>query len=232
MNLKSQPPLRYSPISPQIYSPQKYSFQDASEKFKKSLDFYTPQTKFEFEANDEEVILNKPKIIGQLFNTYILIEASDGLQVIDQHIAHERTVYEKLKETENTASQLLLTSNTVKIEPSQLSLLLENADILAKYGYEYDIVDDKSIVLRKIPQILVNKDPEKIINDVLEALNSSLENIEDEILITTACHAAVKAGEKLSIWQIEELVINWQKCKYQEPVPMAEELVISYLLKK
>ena len=205
------------------------------------------QSKFEFENNIE-----KPVIIGQLDNTYILIRTKDGLQIVDQHIAHERYLYEKLKKEKNPVSQMLLISEEIKLEPEQILMFQENTALLAKYGYELDFVPlgektgnefrkslpsrqsrlsgffstpaSHGLKLKRVPQIVAEKDPRKIINDLVKAFESSPETIEDELLISTACRAAVKAGERLSLWQMEELIINWQKTSYPKTCPHGRKI--------
>ena len=201
--------------------------------------------------NNEKSYIEKPKIIGQLNNTYILIEAEEGLQVIDQHIAHERHLYEQLKENKTQTSQLLLTSELIKPETEQVLMLQENHGLLAKYGFELEFgplesvaktlsdnaialqapIDTKTDVnvnfgvkLKRIPQMLANKNPEKIIFDLIEAIQTTPENMENEILERIACQAAVKAGEKLSLWQMEELITNWIGTKFNKTCPHGRKI--------
>jgi len=216
----SSSPRSYTPA---FTAPAKVDFANFKEKSEKSMDFYSSQEKLDLSAAESE-LTEKPKIIGQYLNTYILIETPEGLQVIDQHIAHERTIYEKLKESKTVASQLLLTSGVIELEPSQTALFEENAEILSKYGYEFEKSGDSGIVLKQVPQMLLNSSPEKIVNEILEALEGSLENIENKLLITTSCHAAVKAGEKLSVWQMEDLILEWQKSKNNLTCPHGRKI--------
>ncbi|HBG49265.1 MAG TPA: DNA mismatch repair endonuclease MutL [Cyanobacteria bacterium UBA9971] len=173
--------------------------------------------------NNEKSYVEKPKIIGQLNNTYILIEAAEGLQVIDQHIAHERYLYEQLKENKTQISQLLLTSELIKPETEQILTLQENTELLEKYGFELDFVS-QGVKLKRIPQMLANKNPEKIIFDLIEAIQTTPENMENEILERIACRAAVKAGEKLSLWQMEELIVNWLDTKFNKTCPHGRKI--------
>ncbi|OGI03702.1 MAG: hypothetical protein A2Y25_08170 [Candidatus Melainabacteria bacterium GWF2_37_15] len=181
------------------------------------------QKRFEVESDGYDLFVEKPRIIGQLENTYILIQAKDGLQIIDQHIAHERALYEKLKREKNYASQLLLASEVIELTPEQYNLFRENADLLNKYGYEVEIIDF-GIKLKRIPQTIAEKDPKKIVNDLIEALESSPEIIENELLMRTACLSSVKAGERLSIGQMEELIINWQNTSYPKTCPHGRKI--------
>lgn len=207
----------------------------SSREIEESIKFYTPismklekepvQTILDFtDFKTNETSINKPKIIGQFSNTYILIENPEGLEIIDQHIAHERAIYEKLKTTKNYTSQMLLLSENIELEAAQIAILEENKEILLKFGYEFQAIENKAIILKQIPQILTNKDPKKIINDLLESLEENLENIEEKILITTACHAAVKAGERLSFSQMEELIIEWRKTDFPKTCPHGRKI--------
>ncbi len=194
-------------------------------------EFYKPiekQINIELDASEQEETVDKPKIIGQLFNTYILIEHNKGLQVIDQHIAHERYLYEKLQNAEDFASQLIFTSEAIELESTDIDLIQNNKELLQKYGYIIETANDSGVMFKQVPQIIAKKNPEQTINDLLDALKGSLDSIENEIIKTTACKAAVKAGEKLSIWQMEELIINWQKTKYPKTCPHGR--VISHII--
>jgi len=210
------------------------------------------QNKIELTSeNNEKSYVEKPKIIGQLNNTYVLIETAEGLQVIDQHIAHERYLYEQLKENKPQISQLLLTSELIKPETEQILMLQENQGLIAKYGFELEFIPLESVLktlsdnaialqvpidtktdvninfgvkLKRIPQMLANKNPEKIIFDLIEAIQTTPENMENEILEKIACLAAVKAGEKLSLWQMEELIINWLGTKFNKTCPHGRKI--------
>ncbi len=195
------------------------------ERVEKSVEFYAPspvQTKI---IKPEQVAQrSKPKIIGQLMNTYILIETKEGLQLIDQHIAHERVLYEKLKESKEHMSQLLLTSDVIELEPVQIAQLEEHKDVLAKFGYEFIKITDKTITFKKVPQMIADKSPQNLINEILDNLNDSLETLENQILISTACHAAVKANEVLKQSQMERLIEDWSDSKFPLTCPHGRKI--------
>ena len=158
-------------------------------------------------------------IIGQYKKTYILIEKENGLEIVDQHIAEERYIYEKLKETKNIDCQLLFISDVLPISVSDKNLLETNKDKLLKYGYEIDFLSDTEVIFRKIPQILSKVSPKEILADILENIAGNIDNIEEEILITTSCKAAVKANTYLNQYQMEEIIRNWRTCKNPETCP-------------
>ncbi len=158
-------------------------------------------------------------IIGQYKKTYILIEKENGLEIVDQHIAEERYIYEKLKESKNIDCQLLFISDVLPISISDKNILESNKEKLLKYGYEIDFLSDTEIIFRKIPQILSKVSPKEILADILENIAGNIDNIEEEILITTSCKAAVKANTYLNQYQMEEIIRNWRTCKNPETCP-------------
>ncbi|MBE7702414.1 MAG: DNA mismatch repair endonuclease MutL [Cyanobacteria bacterium SIG28] len=162
---------------------------------------------------------NKDNIIGQYKKTYILIEKDEGLEIVDQHIADERYIYEKLKKQKNIDCQLLFISDVIEVSNSDISLLENNKDKLSKFGYEIEILSDNEIIFRKIPQLLSKVSPKEILADILENMQGDIDNLEERILITTSCKAAVKANTCLNQYQMEEIIKNWRTCENPETCP-------------
>lgn len=161
----------------------------------------------------EPVLQDEDIIIGQYKKTYILIEREDGLEIVDQHIADERYIYEQLKKTKNVDSQLLFISDIIEISKSDKELLETNKDKLTKFGYDIDFLSDNELIFRKIPQILSKIPPKDILSDILEHISGDIDNIEEQILITTSCKAAVKANTYLNHFQMQEIIRNWRSCE-------------------
>ena len=152
-------------------------------------------------------------IIGQYKKTYILIEREEGLEIVDQHIAEERYIYEKLKKSKNIDCQLLFISDVLEVSPSDRELLEHNKEKLAKFGYDVEFMSDHEIIFRKVPQLLSKVAPKEILADILENISGDIDNIEEKILITTSCKAAVKANTYLNMFQMQEIIKNWRKCE-------------------
>ena len=184
-----------------------------------------PQSKNTFEKPVQSKLVEEQKfvwediIIGQYKKTYILIEKENGLEVVDQHIAEERYIYEKLKENKNIDCQLLFISDVIPVSVTDKNLLEANKEKLAKFGYEIDFISDTEVIFRKIPQILSKISPKEILADILENISGDINNIEEKILITTSCKAAVKANTYLNHYQMEEIIRNWRTCKNPETCP-------------
>lgn len=158
-------------------------------------------------------------IIGQLKNTYILIETKEGLELVDQHIADERYLFEKLKMQKEITSQMLLISDIIDLEPEETVILQSAKEKLNKFGYEIEFLSTTQIKFNRVPQVLSRIKPQEIATELLHNINGSLDSLEEKILVTTSCKAAVKAGEKLSLWQAEELIKRWKATKNPEVCP-------------
>lgn len=152
-------------------------------------------------------------IIGQYKKTYILLEKEEGLEIVDQHIAEERYIYEKLKQSKNIDCQLLFISDVLEVSPSDKELLEHNKDKLSKFGYEIEFLSDNEVIFKKVPQLLSKVAPKEILADILENISGDIDNIEEKILITTSCKAAVKANTYLNMFQMQEIIRNWRKCE-------------------
>jgi len=191
-------------------------FQSKSEHIQPQVSqkqiFSQPKSESESESQDN--------IIGQYHDTYILIDTPDGLEIVDQHIAQERFIYEKLKSEKSVISQLLFVSDVVRVSSSELALIKENVAKFEHYGYGIEFLNDTELIFRKVPQLLAKVNPKEIIADILENLEgNSVDNLEEKILITTACKASVKANTKLSIWQMQEIIKNWRTTKMPYTCP-------------
>lgn len=164
-------------------------------------------------------VKQEENIIGQYKKTYILIEKEDGLEIVDQHIADERYIYETLKSQKEPSSQLLFISDIIELTPVEAELLKEHLDKFAKFGYGIEFLNDTDIMFKKVPQLLSKVSPKDIIKDILENLEGDLDNLEEKILITTSCKAAVKANTSLNMFQMQEIIKRWRGCKHPYTCP-------------
>lgn len=158
-------------------------------------------------------------IIGQYKNTYILIEKEDGLEIVDQHIAEERYIYEKLKSEKEVASQMLFVSDVVEVSVTDMAVIKENLDKFERFGYGIEILNDTELIFKKVPMMIAKVNPKEIIADILENIEGDIDRLEEKILITTSCKASVKAGQKLSAWQMQEIIKKWRKTKMPYTCP-------------
>ncbi len=137
------------------------------------------------------------KLIGEAFNTYIVAQKGDSVFMIDKHAAHERILFNKLKENHVVESQSLLIPVTVKLIGDQYTAMVGNISLLNDYGFEVEDFGNETVMVRAIPAILRKEDAESIVIEAAESLANKgtvdVDRIED-ILHTVACKAAIKAG--------------------------------------
>ncbi|WP_114239442.1 DNA mismatch repair endonuclease MutL [Dyella sp. C9] len=144
--------------------------------------------------------------IAQLKSIYILAENAHGLVLVDMHAAHERITYEKLKSgraCSNLRSQMLLVPLNVSVSAKEAAAAEEHADALAEWGLELSRSGPSGVVVRRIPALLEGADVAQLCRDVLAELaqhgsSRRLQELENELLATMACHGSVRAGRRLT----------------------------------
>ena len=139
------------------------------------------------------------RIIGEALNTYILVEQAGSLLLIDKHAAHERILFEKLRaNTEPVMPQLLLTPVLCEPEREEAAVLLENAELLAQYGYEISDYGDGVLAIRQIPTEIAPDDAAQSLTalaaELLTGRHADPTELRDRLLHTIACKAAIKGG--------------------------------------
>ena len=154
----------------------------------------------------EQVALEMPReiqwrMVGELYNSYIIVEQGEEAFLIDKHAAHERILFEKLKANqEKISAQSLLTPVPVRLSPSAAGALLENTAMLDELGFEIEEFGENTVLLRQIPMDLspdmAAEAVETLAADLLSGRRESKDTVRDELLHTVACKAAIKAGWK------------------------------------
>jgi len=195
----------------------------SDEGMKKLEEQYSKQEPVQEQKQIFNVVEKEPEteenIIGQYKNTYILIEKDDGLEIVDQHIAEERYNYEKLRENKEITSQMLFISDVIEVSSSEAELIKENIDKFEKFGFGIEFTKANELIFRKVPQILSKVNPKEILADILENIEGDIDGLEEHIMRTTACKASVKAGQKLSLWQMQEIIKKWRTTKMPYTCP-------------
>lgn len=198
-----------------------YVSDNMMEKISQSLPFKREETveQAKLITHVEKEPEPEENIIGQYKNTYILIERDEGLEIVDQHIAEERYIYEKLKSEKNVVSQLLFVSDVLTVSSAEAELIKENIEKFEKFGYEIEFLKENELIFRKVPQLIAKVNPKEILSEILENIEGDIDGLEEKILITTSCKASVKAGQKLSTWQMQEIIKRWRTTKMPYTCP-------------
>jgi len=179
------------------------------------------------------------RIIGQFHDSYILCESVRGMTLIDQHAAHERILFEKLKKNSKKAapaSQNLLVPETIETGYREAKLLEEIIPDLAALGFEVEPFGGNSFVIHSVPALLATSDVKRMIIDIVEKMaqigfSQGLEKAIDECLILMACHSAIRANQKLPDGQIKDLLRQLDQCENPSHCPHGRPTWIHWPLK-
>lgn len=176
--------------------------------------------------------LRDARVIGTLFNTYILLEMADELILIDQHAAHEKIIYERLRNASRQERGLLvqplLAPQTIPVTPAERVVIESEQAFFESIGFTLEAFGHRSVILRSIPDLQSAKiDPEMALRTALQVLvkdHPTNPGAIDELLYTVACKAAVKAHDRLSLPEINQLIAdlapleNPYTCPHGRPV--------------
>ncbi|MHC1728353.1 MAG: DNA mismatch repair endonuclease MutL [Syntrophobacteraceae bacterium] len=150
-------------------------------------------------------------VIGQLANAFILLEAPDGLLIIDQHAAHERILFNQLSKRTRDAGQLLTRPVIVDLLPKEAVLLKRLMPGLTDLGFEIEPFGGSSFSVQAIPASLSSSNPEEVLRDFLRYAEEDYPATESAILSgltkIASCHSAVRAGQKLRPEEIKHLLV-------------------------
>ena len=162
------------------------------------------------------------RMVGELYNTYIIVEQGEEAFLIDKHAAHERILFEKLKANQETITpQILITPVSIRLGADAAAELLANTDLLAELGFEVEEFGDSTVLVRQIPMDLSPEDAsdalEALAADLLSGRKNSRSTVRDELLHTVACKAAIKAGwitSETELLALVKQVMSREELKY------------------
>lgn len=164
-----------------------------------------PKTPDEPKTSDVPHEKARFRLIGECFDAFILVEKDDALYLIDKHAAHERILYEEIKNVRDGASQLLLEPVRVSLSAEEYAAVTENADYFGKTGFSIEPFGANSVLLRSFPALLDARDLPEIFSSLAAKLaegnGHAAGDLFDRALFTAACKAAVKAGQRGTLFQ-------------------------------
>ena len=173
------------------------------------------------------------KIIGQLFNTFILIEREGELIFIDQHIAHERLLYEKkMVDAESNKSSIVLhIPIKVTLEEDLIAMIADDITSITSLGYTINCISDTEIEILEIPIASARLDISKVFTESVEEIFSKgASQHKDNRLISKSCRSAIMAGDILSIEEIRYLVDEIIRCKNNQTCPHGRPIIFKMSL--
>ena len=179
-------------------------------------------------------ILDSLLVIGQISLTYIVCEGNNGLYLVDQHAAHERILFERILSrnlNEDVEIQRFLDPFVLEVDDFQREFLEENLESITSLGYLVEEFGTNSMILRGVPKIISTKDPvdsfvELINNDSRKFMN--MPSSFEKIVATIACHGSVRAGDKLAITQMQDLIDQLKFAENSNNCPHGRPTVLNF----
>jgi DNA mismatch repair protein MutL len=182
------------------------------------------------------------QLVGQVLGTYLIVEGKDAVLMVDQHAAHERVLYERLRAAwleGGVERQALLLTETVELEPGAVAALVESAELALRLGFELEAFGEGAVAVRAVPALLAGLSPASLVRSLADELRegagddararSRMLPQADHILATLACHSSRRAGEVLPAGEQRAILealdtIPWAPtCPHGRPVAVPLE---------
>jgi DNA mismatch repair protein MutL len=200
-----------SPVQPNFSSYQPFAAYDPGCDFQSPL-FNAPSARVEADAAPTDSPLGAAR--AQLHETYIVAQTQDGIVIVDQHAAHERLTYEKMKramEKGGIARQPLLVPEVVGLDPAEVERIASRSTELAEFGLMVEAFGPDAVVVREVPAMLGQMDLKGLVRDLADDIAEtgsalSLKERLEEVAGTLACHSSVRAGRRLSAEEMNALL--------------------------
>jgi DNA mismatch repair protein MutL len=176
------------------------------------------------------------RVAHQLGDTYIVLEAEDGMTVIDQHALHERLLFDRLSRARRGVTvprQRLLIPRVIEMRPEDADALSNCQEDLAASGFEVETFGQGSIVVKAVPSFLAENDLTSILDSVSQAVTNSAKGVttadrSERILTCLACQGAVRANRKLQDREIDSLLRQWEEAGRPSTCPHGRPLAVTW----
>lgn len=171
------------------------------------------------------------RVLGQIRSTYVIAEGPDGMYMIDQHAAHERVMFEKVRAQAAAGTpevQSLLEPAVVELDARKTELILTQSEAISGMGFVLEPFGDNAIILRGVPALLKDSDQAAALVDVLDLMadGGGFETWEERAAYSIACHGAIRAGKVLSPEEMRELVTQLEACAQPNTCPHGRPTMI------
>ena len=178
--------------------------------------------------------------LGQIRNSFILAVNEDGLWIIDQHVAHERVLFERVlkqRAAQRVESQRLLMPLVIELSPRQIVTFERIAEELGANGFEVELMGPKSVAIQAVPAGVAAPDAEKLLREILDGIERenaaiSIETLQAKIAASTACHAAIKVNMPLEPSKMEWLLDALARTDCPMSCPHGRPVVLRYSVRE
>lgn len=204
------------------------SYQD-SQLSDKTTDFIKEQQASSLPANPK---FPQMKLLGQIHKTFFVAETPGGVLFIDQHVVQERILYERFMQQyldKKIATQTLLQPELLELTPQQTSYLQANLEKLNQLGFALEPFGQNTFSLTTVPTIFDSTQPKDMVFELLQQLeqnSTAITEKQEEIITRMACHASVRAGDVLTITEMEKMLRELAQCNLPYTCPHGRSIVI------
>ena len=186
-------------------------------------------------VSDEQISFTALHYLGQFTNTYLFFTAQDRVIVIDQHAAHERVLYERLRRRTadgHSERQTLLLPEIIELQPAHFDLLAANMDILADTGLDIEPYGDNTIIVKSVTPLLSHIDLKVLISDLIDEFvqtghRGDIDHIREKVIAVMACRGAVKARDRLTEEEVASLCRDLDSVPFAATCPHGRPLFVS-----
>lgn len=179
------------------------------------------------------------RVVGQLFDTYIIVEKDERMLIIDQHAAHERLNYEALKaelEKGSVMTQMILEPIEVRLDAAETDIYSDNAELFRELGFETALGDNDTVIITAVPGDISWSEAEPLFSELLtemaEMRNDVIAKSKERLLYTISCKAAIKANMRIGAEEMQSLVRKVFALKNINTCPHGRPIVISMTKKE
>lgn len=187
------------------------------------------------------IVFTELEYLGQFAQTYLVFVSSEGLTIVDQHAAHERVLFEKLKKrscqkSDKMTSQRLLLPEVVTLSPGDFTFLMECLDILEDSGMEVEPFGGNAVVVKAVPAMFTHVNAAEMIAELIDAFSDEdrrlkIQERKEMIFQFLACRGAVKANQKLSASEVAMLCHDLDNTPYSSTCPHGRPVHVSFEIK-
>ena len=183
-----------------------------------------------------DMVFSEFQPVGQLNNSFILMQGPKGVLVVDQHVAHERVLYERFREAADNKKvevQDLLFPLAMEFSPAEAQALSEHLESLRELGMHLEPFGKDGFLLRAVPAVLKNQDQESIVREVAgrlmrEEKDHTLQNKMEDIMIMMSCRNAIKVNHPMELDQIRKLMYDLEQTKMPYTCPHGRPIALLF----
>ncbi|MBW2038694.1 MAG: DNA mismatch repair endonuclease MutL [Deltaproteobacteria bacterium] len=195
-----------------------HPFEGRPQKVLELKEEFSPYSAPSFTTSSEGTVPPSWRMVGQIKGTYIVVEGEEGVMIVDQHAAHERVLYERLRTSikgKTLPQQRFLLPQLIEVKGEEMQLVLGYRAELAKLGLELEEFGNRTLAVKSIPSFLQGEDLKCLLEALSEELaergeEETLERVLDRICVLLACRGAIKANRRLHEEEVRSLLREWE----------------------